>query len=117
MAKNSICHVEFESTDLVRSQKFFEGMFDWTFRAFGDSMVVFGLGETHLGGLSKVDSVSPGKSPSIWIEVDDLEAYMAKAAGFGGAVRSQKQQVPGVGWSAEVSDPDGSAVGLVQFDK
>ena len=117
MAKNSICHIEFESTDLSRSQAFFEAMFEWKFQSFGDSMVIFGLGDTHLGGLSKVETVRCGGSPSVWIEVDDLEAQMAKAPTVGGGVQSSKQPVPGVGWSAQINDPDGNFVGLVQFDR
>lgn len=117
MAKNSICHIEFESTDLARSQAFLEKMFEWTFRSFGDTMVVFGLGDTHLGGLQKVETVSAGRSPSVWVEVDDVDAYLSKASGCGGAIKSGKSLVEGVGWSAEITDPDGSSIGLVQFER
>lgn len=115
MAKNTFCHVEFQSTDLERSQRFYSGLFDWTFRSFGDEMVVFGSGDTHLGGLTKAESVQPGASPSVWIEVDSIESYLAKARGLGGKVVSEKSPVPNVGWSAQVSDPDGNHVGLVEF--
>jgi hypothetical protein len=115
MAKNTFCHIEFHCTDMKRAQAFYEGMFEWTFRSFGDDMVVFGKGDQHLGGLQKADSVTPGASPSVWIEADDLEAYMAKAKSLGGKVVSEKSQVPNVGWSAMVADPDGNHVGLVQF--
>ncbi len=117
MAKNSICHIEFESTDLARSQAFFEKMFEWTFRSFGDTMVVFGLGDTHLGGLQKVEKASPGRSPSVWVEVDDVDAYLARVEKSGGAIKGGKSMIDGVGWSAEISDPDGNSVGLVQFVK
>jgi len=115
MAKNTFCHIEFSCTDLKKSQAFYEGMFEWTFRSFGDEMVVFGTGEQHLGGLQKVSSVTPGNSPSVWVEVDDLDAYTAKAAKLGGKVLSEKHPVPNVGFSAMVADPDGNNVGMVQF--
>jgi len=117
MAKNTFCHIEFHSTDLKRSQTFYEGMFDWTFRSFGDDMVVFGIGDQHLGGLQKHDSFTPGDSPSVWIEADNLESYMAKAEKLGGKIARPKSEVPNVGWSAVVTDPDGNHVGLVQFDR
>ena len=116
MAKNTFCHIEFQCTDLKKAQAFYEGMFEWTFRSFGDEMVVFGSGDQHLGGLSKAASVSPGTSPSVWVEVDDLDAYMAKASKCGGSVVGEKHPVPNVGWSAQVADPDGNHVGMVQFD-
>ncbi|MBS1721681.1 MAG: VOC family protein [Armatimonadetes bacterium] len=115
MAKNTICHVEWDVTDLARAQEFYGALFDWTFRQFGDDMVVFGTGEQHLGGFMKVDAVKAGSSPSIWIEVEDLEAQLAKAQGIGARVIKGKSAVPNVGWSGQVSDPDGNSIGMVQF--
>ena len=112
---NTVCHVEFDSTNLERSQKFYEGLFGWKFRAFTDSMVVFGTDEGHVGGLEKVEGVTPGTSPSIWFQVSDVDAYVAKVSGLGGRVLKEKSAVPHVGWSAQVADPDGNPVGLVQF--
>jgi len=114
---NTICHIELEATDMARAQAFYESMFDWTFRAFTDDMVVFGTGDQHLGGLMKVGEVVPGRSPSIWIEVDNLDASVAKATGLGSSILSPKSPVPHVGWSAQVTDPDGNHVGLVEFEK
>jgi len=116
MAKNQVCHVEWNVTDIARARAFYEGLFDWKFQAFGETMVVFGTGTEHIGGLSKVDKATPGNSPSVWIEVDDVEDYMARAAQVGGSSDGEKQQVPSVGWSAMVRDPDGNGIGLVQFD-
>ena len=93
MAKNTFCHIEFSCTDLKKSQAFYEGLFEWTFRSFGDEMVVFGTGEQHLGGLQKVSSVTPGNSPSVWVEVDDLDAYTAKAAKLGGKVLFRRAEL------------------------
>ena len=116
MAKNTFCHIEFQCTDTKRAQAFYEGMFDWTFRSFGDDMVVFGIGDQHLGGLQRADKVQTGGSPSVWIEVDSIEDYLAKAKKLGGKVASEKSPVPNVGWSAMFSDLDGNHVGIVQFE-
>lgn len=112
-----VCHIEWIVTDFSRSRKFYEGLFEWKFQEFGDDMVVFGLGDHHIGGFQRADSVTPGNSPSVWIEADDVEAYCAKATTLGGTVIAGKRPVPHVGWSAIVGDPDGNAVGLVQFDR
>ncbi|MBI1757347.1 MAG: VOC family protein [Fimbriimonas ginsengisoli] len=117
MPHNTFCHIEFDSTDLARSQRFFEGLFGWTFRAFGEKMVVFGLGDQHLGGLQKADNVAPGRSPSVWIEVASLDPMVTKAVGSGGSLERGREEVPGVGWSAVVKDPDGNFVGLVEFSR
>jgi predicted enzyme related to lactoylglutathione lyase len=116
MAKNTFCHIEFQCTDMKRAQAFYEGLFEWTFRSFGDEMTVFGVGDQHLGGLQKTDHVTPGASPSVWLEVDSIENYLAKAQKLGGKVGKEKSPVPGVGHSAMVTDPDGNHVGIVQFE-
>ena len=115
MAMNTVCHVEFDSTDLARSQRFFEGLFGWNFRAFGDRMMVFGTDEGHVGGLEKKETVVPGSSPSVWFQVADIEAYAAKASLVGGSVIRGKKELPHIGWSAQIADPDRNPVGLVQF--
>ena len=112
---NTICHIEFEVTDVPRAQAFFEGLFGWTFRSFTDSMVVFGNGSDHIGGLQRVDKVETGATPSVWFQVADLDDYMAKASALGGSVVSGRAEVPHVGWSAQVADPDGNRVGIVQY--
>ncbi len=110
-----ICHIEFEVTDVVRAQRFYEGLFDWTFRAFTDSMVVFGIGDDHIGGLQRVDHVAAGSSPSVWFRVEDIDALTSRAGTLGGSVVREREEVPHVGWSAQLADPDGNKVGIVQY--
>jgi uncharacterized protein len=112
---NTVCHIEFDSTNLERSQRFFEGLFGWNFRVFSDEMVVFGTDEGHIGGLQKAGSVTPGDSPSVWFHVADVEEMLERATASGGRVLKGKSEVPNVGWSGQVADPDGNPVGLVQF--
>ncbi len=115
MAKHHVCHIEFYVSDIPRAQAFYQGMFDWTFRAFTDDMVVFGCGDQHIGGLMKSDDIRTGNSPSVWFEVEDAEAMAAKAVSLGGSVSAPKHEVPHVGWAVVVADFDGNAVGMVQF--
>ncbi len=117
MAQNQVCHIEWQVTDMPRAQRFYAGLFGWSFQEFGGGMVVFGVGNEHIGGLTKVDSVTPGTSPSIWIEAADIDLQIARAFELGGSSDREKQPVPSVGWSAVVNDPDGNHIGLVQFDR
>ena len=116
MPANTFCHIEFDSTDLERSRQFYEGLFGWNFRSFGPEMMVFGQGDQHLGGLNKVEQVSAGASPSVWIEVPKLDAMIEKAVKSGGSLAKAREDIPnGIGWSAVVLDPDGNRVGMVEF--
>lgn len=117
MALHQVCHIEWDVTDLGAAQKFFGSLFNWSFREFGDSMVVFASGDNHIGGFMKKEHVEAAMSPSVWIEVEAIEPYLAKALAAGGTVVSEKTPVPGVGWSAQLGDPDGNVVGIVHFEK
>lgn len=115
MAHNTVCHIEFPVTDMDRGRRFYEGLFGWNFREFGPSMVVFGTDEGHVGGLSKADKVEPSPFTHIWIQVSDVDPYLAKAPGLGERVVREKYDIPHVGHGGEISDPDGNPIGLVQF--
>lgn len=115
MTNHTVCHIEFNSTDLQRSQTFYGAVFEWKFRSFGDAMVVFGVGDQHVGGLMKVEEVRSGESPSVWFQVASVDAALEAADAAGGGVRSPKGEVPGVGWSGVFTDPDGNPVGVVEY--
>lgn len=113
---NTVCHIEFDVTDLARAQAFYEGLFGWSFRSFGE-MVVFASGDDHIGGMTRVDEVKAGSSPSVWFDVVDLDEMLAKATTLGAKTIADKQMLPGVGFTAQVADLDGNRIGLVQFVK
>ena len=113
---NTVCHIEIMTRDLAKAQDFYSAVFpSWTFKSFGDEMVVFGVGENHVGGLMKSDAVAPGNSPSVWLQVDEIEPVLIRATQAGGAVACDKISVPSVGWSAQFTDPEGTPIGIVQF--
>ncbi len=112
---HTVCHVEIQTVDLDRAEAFYKGLFDWTFKAFMPTMRVFGVGDTHVGGLMLVDKVEAGRSPSIWIQVKSIEETLARVEAFGGKVVSGKSEVPGTGYSADFEDPEGTYIGIVEF--
>ncbi len=113
---STVCHIEIDSTNLDQSQAFYEGLFGWTFREFmGGTMRTFGIGADHIGGLMLVDAVRPGHSPAVYFDVTDLDAILVKVGELGGSVPTPPHEVPGVGFSAMLADPQGNRIGLVEF--
>ena len=51
------------------------------------------------------------------VDVDDVDAFVAKAEAEGGSVALPKMAIPGVGWLAYVKDNDGNILGLMQADQ
>ena len=118
MEKHSFCHIEWAVTDLDRAKKFFGGLFDWTFEAYGDDYAMFKTPNTELGGgLMKEKEVHAGQSPCVYILVDTIEPYLAKVSTVGGSVGMGKTEIPGMGWFAILLDPDKNAVGIYESAK
>ena len=109
------CHIEYQSQDLASSQRFCEAIFGWQFRQFGDSMVVFGTGEKHIGGFMKGERPTSRMSPGVSYQVKSLDDAIAKAQSLGASVGDAKHPVPGVGFYASIIAPDGNEFGMVEF--
>lgn len=112
---NTLCHVELNVRDLERAKAFYGALFGWQFRPFGPSMVAFGTDAGHIGGLQLAEEVNPGESPSLWFRVEEIEPLIARGESMGGHVTQPKGELPGVGWSAQIEDPDGNRIGLVRY--
>jgi len=112
---NTVCHIEFHVTDHEKAKRFYGPLFGYQFREFGGEMVAFGTDEGHVGGLMLKDKVEPGRSPTVWIQVESVDAMLSRAPQHGGSVISGKEKVPTVGYSAVLGDPDGNQVGVVEF--
>jgi predicted enzyme related to lactoylglutathione lyase len=108
---------EVTSADHDRAQKFYAELFGWTvdvdpsMRGYG--IVDTGAGEGAVGG-----GIGPSQMPGdtgvkIYMRVDDLDAYLARAEQLGGKQIVPPTDLPGdFGTIAVVTDPDGNAVGL-----
>jgi len=111
-----VCHVEWEVTDLEQAKAFYGTLFEWEFKPFGDSMLAFGTGTEHIGGLMKATDSVRGNSPSVWLDCPDIDSLLKKVGPAGGTVASEKSPLPSVGFTALIRDPDGNHIGLVEFD-
>jgi predicted enzyme related to lactoylglutathione lyase len=79
--------------------------------------MVFDTPEGQSGGIMNVDKVEPGKSPYIYIEVDDIDTYLERAKALGGGVDVPRTEIPQVGWYAHVTDQDRNIYGLLEPKK
>lgn len=118
-------HFEIHAEDQDRAQRFYEAMFGWTFQAWGDSgyrMIDTGAEGIGInGGLMRRQGPSPagGEPVASWVctvDVDDVDAYLARAEASGGSVALPKMAIPGVGWLAYVKDTEGNILGMMQED-
>ena len=116
--KNKIWHIEFVTTDKPASAKFYSDLFDWpmeTFQPMDYTMTAFPEGETTLA-FSPVDEeqgVMPG-SILVYVDVDDIDATIARAKELGAVIFMDKMEIPDVGWMTVIGDPGGSRIAAMQ---
>ena len=112
-----VAFFEVISADPERAQKFYGELFGWHVVAppemGGYALVDTGAGEAAMGG-----GIGPSQAPSdigvkIYMRVDDLDGYLARAEELGGTPLASPMDLPGAfGRISIFADPDGNAVGL-----
>ena len=117
MAK--IVHFEIPVDDPERATRFYEAVLGWQVSRFGDQpyWLVQAGGDDEAGA----DGALVGRDglhehPVAVAGVEDVQAVVARVAQAGGRVLQGVTPIPGVGWAAYASDPEGNVVGLFQAD-
>jgi predicted enzyme related to lactoylglutathione lyase len=108
---------EITSPNAERAQRFYAQLFGWRVSA-DPSMGGYGMVDTGAGADALGGGIGPSMAPGdtgvkIYVRVDDLEAYLARAEQLGGRRLVPPTDLPGeFGRFAVLADPDGNAVGL-----
>jgi len=114
MAIGEITHVEIPSDDPERAQSFYSRLFGWEMRhspAMPDyAMFRSGPGESG-GAIGRRGQTAPDRV-RIYVEVESLEAVVAKTLELGGSVAVEITDIPGQGRYAAVIDTEGNEIGL-----
>jgi predicted enzyme related to lactoylglutathione lyase len=115
---NPIVHFEIRSTDPVAGRVFYGELFGW---AFNDAPPghVDGYGyidsqndrTTIHGGMSSLQGGNP--MVTVYAEVDDIHAALAKAVELGATIVQEPYDVPNVTIGL-FADPQGNVVGVAQ---
>jgi predicted enzyme related to lactoylglutathione lyase len=109
-----VVHWEIGARDGSKLHEFYRSLFDWKIEV--DPQFQYGMVETGgEGGINGGISTLPGEAQpyvTIYVQVDDLGAYLAKAEGLGGQTILGPMPIPGVGSIAMFADPEGHMVGL-----
>jgi len=112
-----VAFFEVVSSEPERAQKFYAELFGWQVvpdQAMGGyALVDTGAGEGAIGGGIGA-STGPGDAGvKIYMKVDDLDAFLARAEQLGGTRMLPPTDLPGdFGRIAVFTDPDGNPVGL-----
>ncbi len=117
---SKIVHFEIPVDDPQRAVAFYHDVLDWDITAFGQEqywLVRGGEDEEPGANGALVGREELHRSPVLVAGVADLDDALARAQKRGGVVIQGKLPIPGVGWSAYISDSEGNTIGFFQSDE
>jgi uncharacterized protein len=108
-----VVHFEIEALDPDRLRTFYGELFNWD---IGDGPIMTipaGIGGPEPGPAGHLRK-SDRSGVTLYIQVRDLRASLARAVDLGGAVVMEPIDLPGTPTLAAITDPEGNPVTLVQ---
>lgn len=123
-------HFEIHADDPQRAIAFYGTLFGWEFNKWGEEgggpeywLITTGPAEEPgiNGGLMKRmgDRPQPGQAVNAYVcttMVASLDETIAAVDANGGHIALAKMPVPGIGWLAYFTDPEGNIFGAMQAD-
>ena len=115
MAQGEINHVEFPADDPERAMRFYTAVAGCEFSEMPEmpGYHLFRSGEGYGGAVGK-RGVTIGTALRLYIQVASIEDALVASNATGGTTKEPRTDIPGWGWFAVVTDPEGSDIGLFQ---
>jgi predicted enzyme related to lactoylglutathione lyase len=119
-----ICWQELNTKDLSAASKFYGGLFGWKLEQAETTETTYKEIHTNgkaSGGMHEINDCWGEhwqKIPSYWltyIAVADIAESVEKIKKFGGSIRVEPFEAPGVGKMSVALDPSGIAFSIIQF--
>ncbi|OGO47216.1 MAG: hypothetical protein A2W37_07095 [Chloroflexi bacterium RBG_16_63_12] len=112
MKTPSVVHFEIGCHRGDRTREFFAKLFDWNISGADSGMMIDAGGPGSIGGHIAELAAEWGTYVTVYVEVEDLEAYLKKAADLGGKTLVPPVTLPGQGSFAWLAAPEGNIIGI-----
>ncbi len=115
-----VVHFEISADDPTRASAFYSKVFGWKFNKWDGPQEYWLIttgpdGQPGInGGLMKRQGPQPCTNT---IDVPSVDEYAGMITKNGGKIVMPKDTIPGVGYFALCQDTEGTAFGIMQFDK
>ncbi|MCY4546313.1 MAG: VOC family protein [Gemmatimonadetes bacterium] len=109
---NPVVHFEIGCKNRKETQAFYGSLFGWNMESHEHASMILPDDDSGISGHISALGHEPHNYTLIYIQVDDLDAYIAKAEELGGSSIVPPTEVPGMGHFAWISDVEGTFVGL-----
>ena len=116
---NPVVYFEVAGGSAGELQEFYKELFDWKVEKFMPSDEYWHVQKEDdgiSGGILQADEAVGANYVTIYIQVDDIQAYLDKAESLGGKTLIPPTEIPGgMGQLGMFTDPDGNRIGLHKF--
>jgi predicted enzyme related to lactoylglutathione lyase len=112
-----IVHFEFATPDPATETEFFSTVFDWKIEQWGDNeywLATTGTDEPGIDGAIMPQAMPEQPRVVDTIGVASIDETIAKATEAGATLAVEKQEIPGMGWTAYLMSPTGIMFGLFE---
>lgn len=115
---SKVIHFEIVAKDPERAVKFYTDAFGWQINRWegGPEYWLVKAGEDSEPGIGGAIMRGDETRTQNTITVSSIEEYSRKVTDAGGKVITEKQAIPGVGYFAYCTDPEGMVFGILQPD-
>ena len=118
-----VVHFEIPFDDAERAHAFYRDAFGWNLNPMpGMDYTMVETGPTGEQGASEAGNINggllrrqgPNQAPLVVVDVEDIDAALAKVESLGGQTLVSRQAVGDMGWAAYFKDVEGNTMGLWQ---
>ena len=126
---HTVVHFEIPADDPERASKFYRELFGWEIKKWSSeggpeywmvsTVPTDGKGQPTRPGVNGgiLRRQHPGQAPVNYISVESVDEHVRKATRLGAKEVMAKTPVPGMGWFAWLTDPEGNVLGVWQSDE
>jgi len=111
-----VVHFEIGCRDRAKTERFFADLFGWNIQQNGPASMIDTASQRGIPGHISSLGHEPHHYAMFYVEVDDVQAYVDKAAALGGKTLVPPIKIP-TGTFAWLSDLDGNTIGLLKPEK
>jgi len=109
---NPVMHFEIGCKDTAQAAEFYGSLFGWGAAPMGPAMMINTGSAEGIQGHFTALGHEPFRYTIFYVNVDDIDAYLAKSESLGGKTMVPKVDIPGYGSFAWLNDPEGNTIGL-----
>jgi hypothetical protein len=107
-----VVHFEIGCRNTEKTVEFYTKLLGWTTQQFGPAAMINTGSQAGIMGHFNSLGHEPHNYITVYAQVDNLQAYLAKATELGAKTLVPPTEVPGMGHFAWIADPEGTVFGL-----